>query len=115
VDLEHAHLDERHESAEIGDVAPAEELLTLAAQLVRRRAGEFDPRRDFRDRYQEALFQLVQAKLKGEKPPLPPAPPRIRVLDPREALAMSVAAEEPKPPAASRRGEMAPERQAKNR
>jgi DNA end-binding protein Ku len=98
--------------AEIGDAAPDEGLLSLTCELVTRRTGEFDPRRDFRDRYQEALFQLVQAKLKGEKPVLPPAPPPARVLDPRDALALSVAAEMSKPPAPSRHADTA--RQAKN-
>lgn len=100
--------------AEIGGAAPDEEMLSLTGELVARRSGEFDPRRDFRDRYQEALFQLVQAKLKGEKPILPPTPPPVRVLDPRDALALSIAAEMQKPPAPSRHADAASARQAKN-
>jgi DNA end-binding protein Ku len=90
--------------AEIPATAPDEALVELATQLIGERAGDFDPRRDFRDRYQEALFQLVQAKLKGERPILakPPAPPPV--IDLRGALEASLAREDlAKPPAPSLR------------
>lgn len=90
--------------AEIPATSPDEALVELASQLIAERAGDFDPRRDFRDRYQEALFQLVQAKLKGERPSLPKPPTRPPVIDLRAALEASLAHEDlAKPPAPSLR------------
>jgi DNA end-binding protein Ku len=90
--------------AELGDEPPDEAVVELATRLVTERVGDFDPRRDFRDRYQEALFQLVQAKLRGERPSLPkPLPPPL-VIDLRAALEASLAREDfAKPPAPSLR------------
>lgn len=89
--------------SEIDDTPPDETLVALAERIVARLAGSFDPRRDVRDRYQEALFHFVQAKRKGEKPILPRPPQPATVIDLRAALETSVAAlDEPKPPAPSR-------------
>ncbi len=97
----------RGEESYFGDVDPTtsrEDMVALAAQIITHRLGTFDPKRDFRDRYQEALFDLVQAKLKGEKPMLPKAPPPAPVIELRQALEESVAAaDQPKPPAPSRK------------
>jgi DNA end-binding protein Ku len=77
---------------EIDDTPPDESLVELAERIVARLAGGFDPRRDFRDRYQEALFHFVQAKRRGEKPLVPrPATP-AQVVDLQEALENSLAA-----------------------
>ncbi len=76
-------------------------LVENAAAIIARLGNSFDPRRDFRERYQEALFQLVQAKLKGEKPvfPAPPLPVRVTAL--ADAVAASLKPDEvPAPPAA---------------
>jgi DNA end-binding protein Ku len=97
--------------SDIPTAAPDEEMVGLAARIVGRRAGTFDPKGDFRDRYQEGLFQLVQAKLKGEKPVLAKPAAPTQVIDLREALEASVTADdEPKPAAASRRNSGAVER-----
>jgi DNA end-binding protein Ku len=78
--------------AEIDPAPPEEALVEQAERLVARLAGAFDPRRDFRDRYQEALFHFVQAKRRGEKP-MPPRPmPPAFVLDLEEALEESLVA-----------------------
>lgn len=78
--------------SEIDDRPPDAALIDMAERLMARLPGVFDPRRDFRDRYQEALFHFVQAKRKGEKPalakPREPAP----MLDVRDALQSSMAA-----------------------
>jgi DNA end-binding protein Ku len=69
---------------------PAEpEMLAKAVEIVGRLRTSFDPRRDFRERFQEALFQLVQAKLKGEKPVFPPPQP-VRMVALRDAVAASL-------------------------
>jgi DNA end-binding protein Ku len=75
------------------DEQPADEtMIDMAQRLMARLAGAFDPRRDFRDRYQEALFHFVQAKRKGEKPALPKPREPSPLLDVRDALESSVAA-----------------------
>lgn len=84
---------------------PDRDMVALARRIIAQRAGGFDPKRDFRDRYQEALFQFVQAKLKGEKPRLPAAPAPLPAIDLREALESSAAAAEAKPPASIRRSD----------
>ena len=40
------------------------EMLAIARAIIEQRTGKFDPSR-FRDRYQEALRELVEAKIKG--------------------------------------------------
>ncbi len=66
------------------------ELIDKTALVIARLNGSFDPRRDFRERFQEALFQLVQAKLRGEKPVFPPPAPAIRPTALGEAVTSSL-------------------------
>ena len=47
------------------------EAVAIAEMIIKRRSGVFDPS-TFRDRYQEALRELIDAKLKGRRI-LPPA------------------------------------------
>ena len=70
--------------------APEAAMVESAAEIIARLGTSFDPRRDFRERYQEALFQLVQAKLKNEKPVFPAPPPPVRVIALAEAVAASL-------------------------
>ncbi len=44
-----------------------EEQLTLAESIMQSKAAAFDPAK-FRDQYQEAFFEVVKAKMEGEKP-----------------------------------------------
>lgn len=44
--------------------APSGEMLDLALEIVRRKSVEFDPT-SYEDRYQKALRELIQAKIKG--------------------------------------------------
>lgn len=88
---------------EINAGSPDEAMVALAQRIVTRLAGSFDPRHDFRDRYQEALFDFVQAKRKGEKPVVPKLAAPATIIDLKAALENSVAAaDEAKPPAPSR-------------
>ena len=89
--------------ADIRDEAPEPELVELAEQLIEKKAGPFDPA-SFHDRYQDALLELVKAKIKGEEPVVAKAPERGKVINLMDALKRSVgeAAEERKPPATSR-------------
>jgi DNA end-binding protein Ku len=72
--------------------AADEEAVALAATIIERRAGTFDPG-SFRDRYQEALRALVEAKAKGgTATPAEVAAP-APVIDLMEALKRSLAAQ----------------------
>lgn len=68
------------------------DMVAIAATIIRRRSGRFDPA-TFRDRYQEALRELIEAKLKG----LPVRPKQIAeprpVVDLMAALKRSLAQE----------------------
>jgi DNA end-binding protein Ku len=73
-----------------GELDP--DMVAIAAAIIRRRSGRFDPA-TFRDRYQEALRELIAAKIKG----LPVRPKRIvsppPVVDLMAALKRSLAQE----------------------
>lgn len=97
--------DARRYFAEIGDAKPEKEMLDLARQLIRQKIGQFEPA-SFRDRYQDALSELIQAKIKGQEPVLAEAPERGgQVIDLMEALKRSLggdSGETRKPPARSK-------------
>ena len=67
------------------------DMVAIAETIIKRRSGHFDPTL-FRDRYQEALRELIEAKMKG----LPIRPKQIAappVLDLMAALKRSLAQE----------------------
>jgi DNA end-binding protein Ku len=68
------------------------DMVAVAGTIIKRRRGHFDPA-TFRDRYQEALRELIEAKMKG----LPVQPKQIAtpapVLDLMSALKRSLAQE----------------------
>jgi len=73
-----------------GDVDP--DMLAIAETIIERRKGTFDPA-SFRDRYQDALRELVEGKLKGAaNPPREVAEPP-KVVNLMEALKRSLAQE----------------------
>ena len=77
---------------EEGEVDP--ELVALAETIIERKAGAFEPA-NFHDRYQDALRELVQSKLKGEVMAAPEEdeePPKVINL--MDALKRSLAREE---------------------
>jgi DNA end-binding protein Ku len=67
--------------------------IAIAETIIKRRAGHFDPA-VFRDRYQEALRELIEAKLKGRTISPKPAAPQSPVVDLMAALKRSLAQEE---------------------
>src|SRR5215472_9052937 len=73
-------------------VAADADMVAVATTIINRRSGHFDPR-TFRDRYQEALRELIEAKMKG----LPVTPKEISkpqpVVDLMAALKRSLAQE----------------------
>ena len=89
--------------AGIAEQALDAELIDKTAEVIGRLSGAFDPRRDFRERFQEALFQLVQAKLRGEKPVFPPPAQTVHTTALGEAVASSLHQLEPSDRAPPRR------------
>src|ERR1700756_1483054 len=90
------------------------DMVAIAETIIERRSGAFDPE-TFRDRYQDALRELVEAKTKGlERAPREIAEPP-KVINLMDALKRSLAKEaeaEPKQAAASKpaRPKSAPDR-----
>ena len=64
------------------------EMLDLAQHIIGTKSGTFDPR-DFHDRYETALADLVKAKLEGRSLPKRKAPVASKPGDLLEALRMS--------------------------
>jgi DNA end-binding protein Ku len=96
----------------IGNGEVDEEMVALAEQIIKKKAGPFDPAM-FEDRYQAALLDLVKAKMKGQKPVVPKVVEPGKVIDLMAALKKSVSASmaadgEGKPRAASRKRASAP-------
>jgi DNA end-binding protein Ku len=79
--------------SEANDAIDAD-MLAVARTIIERRTGKFDPN-EFRDRYQDALRELIEAKMRGlpikPQPVQTPAP----VIDLMAALKRSLAQEMP--------------------
>jgi DNA end-binding protein Ku len=92
------------------DAAIDAEMLAIARAIIGQRIGKFDPSR-FRDRYQESLRELIEAKMKG----LPITPREIStpvpVIDLMAALKRSLVQEPPAEKGAkAKRAKAAPDR-----
>ena len=68
------------------------EAVAIAGMIIQRKTGSFDPS-TFRDRYQEALKELIEAKLKGLPVKARPAARPAPVFDLMAALKQSLAQE----------------------
>jgi DNA end-binding protein Ku len=86
---------------DIGEDEPDQEMLELAEALIDKKSGKFDPS-EFKDNYQDALLDLVKAKIKGQEPVIAKAPERGKVVNLMDALKRSLDdGEARKPPARS--------------
>lgn len=79
----------------------ADEMLELAQHILKTKAGEFDPTK-FEDRYEDALAELVKAKIEGRKIIPFKRPETTKPNDLLEALRLSAAGKEAKSAAASK-------------
>jgi DNA end-binding protein Ku len=73
--------------------------LSMAEMLIAQKEGHFDPSA-FEDRYETALMELVQSKVRGGAPVIAKAPERGNVVNLMDALKRSIE-EERRPPAPS--------------
>lgn len=70
---------------DVPDIKIDKEMLDLAQHIIKTKSGSFDPR-DFDDRYDAALADLVRAKLAGKKITPRKEPAREKVVDLMAAL-----------------------------
>lgn len=74
----------------IKGVKPPADQLALAKQLIEQKSGKFEPDQ-FQDHYEDAVRELVEAKLKGRKPPVAePERKSAEIIDLMAALRQSV-------------------------
>ncbi|MGH6866306.1 MAG: Ku protein [Methyloceanibacter sp.] len=75
---------------EVPEVKVDKEALDLAKELVERKAGKFEPEQ-FKDEYNEAVWELIQAKLENRKPDIVAEEPGgAKVINIMDALKKSV-------------------------
>jgi DNA end-binding protein Ku len=79
--------------AEISESKPDEEMVDLALRIIEQKSGRFDPKELADDRYQKALRNLVEQKLKGEGTAFPKAAEPGKVINLMDALRRSLEAE----------------------
>lgn len=84
---------------------PDKEMLELAQKLIEQKVTTFDPKQ-YEDRYEAALMQMIREKLKGHKPIIAAAPERGNVINLMDALKASLG--EAKPAAKSKAKAPAP-------
>ncbi len=74
---------------DVSDKPVPDEQITLFNQLIESKVGQFDPSR-FSDRYEEALVEVIKAKISGEEPAVVQEKEAEKVTDFMEALRMSL-------------------------
>lgn len=77
----------------------SDDMLSMASQIIAQKSMSFAPA-EFEDRYEEALLDLVKAKIAGGQPVITKAPERGNVVNLMDALRRSIE-EERRPPAPS--------------
>ncbi len=105
--------DDREIFADLENVKVDQEMVEMARRIIEQKSGPFEAEELTGDRYQAALRELVAGKVHGEKPASPKAAARpTNVVNLMDALKRSLAADEGKGPAPSRK---APRRAAQGR
>ncbi len=77
---------------EIEDTAVAPELVDLANHIIDTKNGHFEPER-FKDRYQDAVVDLIRAKRAGQPIEAPQAAKQTKIVNLMDALRRSIEAE----------------------
>ncbi|HVV95157.1 MAG TPA: Ku protein [Hyphomicrobiales bacterium] len=80
---------------DIEDVAVPEDMLDLAAHIIAKKKGKFDPKA-FEDRYETAVKEMLLAKQKGRPLPKAGAAPPSNVINLMDALRRSVESDSPR-------------------
>ena len=76
--------------ADIPDAKHDKKMIEIATQIIEQQEGKFDPSM-FRDRYEDALRELIEEKRKGHKPVSAPPPPEdTKVVNLMDALRKSL-------------------------
>lgn len=75
--------------AAIPQVKPPAQMVEIAAKIIDQLEGPFDPSQ-FKDRYEDALRDLIKEKQKGHKVTAPPEPREAEVIDLMDALKRSL-------------------------
>jgi DNA end-binding protein Ku len=86
---------------EIPDVKTDPEMLQLAEKLIEQKVTKFDPKQ-YEDRYETALMEMIKEKLKGHKPIIAAAPERGNVINLMDALKASLGQAKPAAPSKSK-------------
>lgn len=91
--------DEVRDPADLFDDIPAKKadpaMIAIARKIIEQQDGPFEPK-DFKDRYEEALRELIKRKEKGGKTKVAAAPPEdTNVVDLMEALRKSLGGKAP--------------------
>jgi len=84
-------LDPKTAFRDIAGIKPDKRMIEIAEKIIAQQEGPFDPD-DFKDRYEEALRELVRRKEKGERPVTAPPPEDTNVIDLMAALRKSLKA-----------------------
>jgi DNA end-binding protein Ku len=75
---------------------PDAEMVAIASAIIKQRTGKFDPS-TYKDRYQEALWELIEAKMQGRTITARTLPRPTPVIDLMAALKRSLAQASPAP------------------
>jgi DNA end-binding protein Ku len=84
--------DDRTYFDEITNKSVAKDMLDLASHIIDTKVGHFDPS-EFKDRYQDAVVDLIRAKRAGKPLPTPAAPKPSNVVNLMDALKRSLKTE----------------------
>jgi DNA end-binding protein Ku len=77
--------------ASVPDIQIKGEMIDLAKHIIKTKMGKFDPKA-FNDRYEEAVAEVVRAKIEGRKIKAKPEPAQRKVVDLMDALRESAKA-----------------------
>src|SRR5436190_11986132 len=86
---------------EIPDIKADPEMLQLAEKLIEQKVTKFNPKQ-YEDRYETALMEMIKEKVKGHKPIIAAAPERGNVINLMDALKASLGQAKPAAPSKSK-------------